>query len=50
MLNAGAQIPRRKNQDKLLELFAKYASLFDGTLGKNSNLNIHLESKPNSNP
>jgi hypothetical protein len=35
-------------QDELMELFTKYASLFDGTLGKIPNLKVHLELKPNS--
>jgi hypothetical protein len=37
-------------QDDLLELFARYASLFDGTLGKIPNVKVHLELKPNSSP
>jgi hypothetical protein len=37
-------------QDDLLELFARYTLLFDGTLGKIPNLKIYLELKPNSKP
>jgi hypothetical protein len=37
-------------QRTLLELFAQYSSLFDGTLGKVPNVEAHLELKPNSNP
>jgi hypothetical protein len=37
-------------QDDLLELFAMYALLFDGTLGKISNVKVRLELKPNSKP
>jgi hypothetical protein len=37
-------------QDDLLELFARYALLFDGTLGKIPNVKVHLELKPNSKP
>jgi hypothetical protein len=33
-------------QDDLLELFARYTSLFDGTLGKFPNVKVHLELKP----
>jgi predicted aspartyl protease len=37
-------------QDDLLELFARYTLLFDGTLGKIPNVKVHLELKPNSKP
>jgi hypothetical protein len=37
-------------QDDLLEPFARYASLFDGTLGKIPNVKVHLELKPSSKP
>jgi hypothetical protein len=37
-------------QDKLLELFSAYASLFDGSLGKVPNIKVHLDLKPNSKP
>jgi hypothetical protein len=37
-------------QDDLLELFARYALLFDGTLGKIPNVKVHSELKPNSKP
>jgi hypothetical protein len=37
-------------QDDLLELFARYALLFDRTLGKIPNVKVHLELKPNSKP
>ena len=35
-------------QNTLMELFAQYSSLFDGTLGKVPNVEVHLELKPNS--
>jgi hypothetical protein len=37
-------------QDDLLQLFARYTLLFDGTLGKILNVKVHLELKPNSRP
>jgi RNase H-like domain found in reverse transcriptase/Reverse transcriptase (RNA-dependent DNA polymerase) len=37
-------------QDKLLELFSSYDSLFDGSLGKVPNIKVHLDLKPNSKP
>jgi hypothetical protein len=37
-------------QDELLELLARYASLFDGNPGKIPNMKVHLELKPNSRP
>ena len=38
-------------QDTLLELFSKYAPLFDGTLGKIPDMHqVHLELKPNAKP
>lgn len=37
-------------QQILIELFASYSSLFDGTLGKVPNIKVHLELKPNSKP
>jgi hypothetical protein len=36
------------HQDDLLELFARYDLLFDGTFGKIPNVKVHLELKPNS--
>jgi hypothetical protein len=33
-----------------MELFKQYSSLFDGTLGKIPNIQLHLEVKPNSKP
>jgi hypothetical protein len=35
-------------QDDLLELFARYALLFNETLGKIPNVKVHFELKPNS--
>jgi hypothetical protein len=40
----------RDQQNTLMELFAQYSSLFDGTLGKVPNVKVHLELKPNSKP
>jgi hypothetical protein len=37
-------------QDELLSLFSKYSSLFDGTLGRIPNVNVHLELKPGAKP
>jgi hypothetical protein len=37
-------------QIDLLELFARYALLFDGTLGKIPNVKVYLELKLNSRP
>jgi Reverse transcriptase (RNA-dependent DNA polymerase) len=39
-----------EQQDVLLELYSKYALLFDGTLGKVPNVQVHLDLKPNSKP
>jgi hypothetical protein len=39
-----------EEQQILIELFAQYSSLFDGTLGKVPNVQVHLELKPNSKP
>jgi hypothetical protein len=37
-------------QDEILTLFSKYASLFDGTLGKIPNIKVHFDQKPDAKP
>jgi hypothetical protein len=37
-------------QDDILKLFSKYASLFDGTLGKIPNVKVHFDLKPDAKP
>jgi hypothetical protein len=40
----------KTQQNDLLDLFDQFSSLFDGTLGKVPDTNVHLELKPNSKP